>query len=516
MSFLRRPLVLSLFIILAWGLSWITLWSVSFYLTHNGQQAALLLPHGVHLALLILLSRRYWPALLLPEMLLSVWLHQEQLMVGYLMALAPLIDLLPALLVQRYWHRFPLYWQRLMLLLAAVTGSALLNTLLLSPFIASPATYVLLATFTGGVLLTPFAYLVFEYLRHQHRNILLGMDTRNPPLRTSLIVWCSLFFIIGIGTQMVLSPEIERLLLIVVFLPNVVMAWKFGWQGGVLAALLGSMMITIARQIGSGFNDLMELEIFLSTQALLGIGLGIAISRQEHLVSNLYHYRRRLEVELQARRELTEKLVHAEENTRKHLAHELHDEIGQNITAIQIQSQLVKRSGEHPGALQAAEQISDLARRIHLSTRQLLRQLRPPILDEMAAEDALHHLVKEFAFAERGITCRFNYQLAAPPDNETVTFTLYRLLQELLNNVCKHAQASEVEITLADRPGGIYLEVRDNGVGISPQSAHSISGFGIQGMSERVRALGGELQLENRNGTRVSVNLPTLLPQKPL
>ncbi|WP_425244250.1 MASE1 domain-containing protein, partial [Vibrio cholerae] len=59
---------------------------------------------------------------------------------------------------------------------------------------------------------------------------------------------CSLFFIIGIGTQMVLSPEIERLLLIVVFLPNVVMALKFGWQGGVLSGLLGSMMITIARQ----------------------------------------------------------------------------------------------------------------------------------------------------------------------------------------------------------------------------------------------------------------------------
>jgi two-component system sensor histidine kinase UhpB len=105
---------------------------------------------------------------------------------------------------------------------------------------------------------------------------------------------------------MVLSPQIERLLLIVVFLPNVVMAWKFGWQGGVLSGLLGSMMITIARQIGVGFSDLVELEIFLATQALLGIGLGIAISRQQHLAQNLHHYRQRLEAELQARRALTE------------------------------------------------------------------------------------------------------------------------------------------------------------------------------------------------------------------
>ena len=133
-----------------------------------------------------------------------------------------------------------------------------------------------LASFTGGVLLTPFVYLIFEFLRQQHRYHLLGLDTANPPLRASLIIWCSLFFVIGIGTQMVLSPEIERLLLIVVFLPNVVMAWKFGWQGGVLSGLLGSMMITLARQVGVGFGNLVELEIFLATQALLGIGLGCA------------------------------------------------------------------------------------------------------------------------------------------------------------------------------------------------------------------------------------------------
>jgi len=500
-----RQIVLSLFIMLAWGPGWLMLWTISFYLTRNGQQAALLLPHGVQLALLILLARRYWPALFIPQTALSLWLWHEQLIIGGTMAFAPFITAIPALLVQRFWHRFPLYWQRLSLLLSAVAGAALLNTLLLTPFIESRATLILLASFTGGVLLTPFVYLIFDYLRQQHRYQLLGLETRHPPLRTSLLLWCSLFFIIGIGTQMVLSPEIERLLLIVVFLPNVVMAWKFGWQGGVLAALLGSMMITTARQVGSGFSDLMELEIFLSTQALLGIGLGIAISRQEQLASNLDHYRQRLEVELDARRALTEKLIHAEEDTRKQLARELHDEIGQNITAIQIQSQLVKRASDNRTALMAGEQISELAQRIHHSTRQLLRQLRPPVLDE-----ALHHLVREFAFPERGIRCQFHYQLTAPPDNETVVFTLYRLLQELLNNVAKHANATEVDITLSESPGFVHLRVSDNGVGVLPDHA---PGLGMQGMSERVQALGGELLLESQPGVRVTVNLPTLLPQ---
>lgn len=61
-----RHWVISLFILLAWGSGWLMLWTLGFYLTHNGQQAALFLPHGVYLALLILLSRRYWPALILP------------------------------------------------------------------------------------------------------------------------------------------------------------------------------------------------------------------------------------------------------------------------------------------------------------------------------------------------------------------------------------------------------------------------------------------------------------------
>ncbi|HDT6529162.1 TPA: MASE1 domain-containing protein, partial [Raoultella ornithinolytica] len=187
MSRSLRHGVISLFIVLAWGTGWLMLWTLGFYLTHNGQQAALFLPHGVYLALLILLSRRYWPALVIPPLLMLLWLRSEQLLNGYILLAAPLISLLPAALAQQFWHRFPLYWQRLTLLLATVTASALLNTALLSSFVKSPAMMLGLASFTGGVLLTPFVYLIFEFLRQQHRYHLLGLDTNNPPLRTSLI-----------------------------------------------------------------------------------------------------------------------------------------------------------------------------------------------------------------------------------------------------------------------------------------------------------------------------------------
>ena len=102
MSRRARYRVISLFILLAWGSGWLMLWTLGFYLTHSGQQAALFLPHGVYLALLILLSRRYWPALVLPPMLALYWLRSEQLLNGDILLIVPLISLLPARLVQPF------------------------------------------------------------------------------------------------------------------------------------------------------------------------------------------------------------------------------------------------------------------------------------------------------------------------------------------------------------------------------------------------------------------------------
>lgn len=271
-------------------------------------------------------------------------------------------------------------------------------------------------------------------------------------------------------------------------------------------------MITLTRQAGGAFQDLRELELFLSTQALLGIGLGIAISRQQQLAQKLQRYQQQLEQELAAKRQLMERLVGTEEQVRKAIARELHDEIGQNITAIQIQAMLVNRSATAPATRLAAEQIDSLSQRIHHTTRTLLRQLRPPVLEEMALDKALNHLADEFYFAEQGIDFRLDYHLPATPDDETLVFTLYRVAQELLNNISKHACASHVCLSLTQSNQTITLEVRDDGQGMPHQAT---SGLGLRGIEERVHALGGDWLLQRRNGTRIIVNLPTKLNKTP-
>ncbi|MFC0227991.1 MASE1 domain-containing sensor histidine kinase [Serratia aquatilis] len=503
-----RRLALSLFLALFFTLSWLALWTISLYLSHDGQQAVLLLPQGLRLALLILLPKRYWPTLLMAESATLIWLYRQQLLSDYLLLVLPWLSLLPAWCSQRLWYRYHLYWQRLSLLLAAISANALLCGLLAGPWLTVPVSQTLLTAFTGGILPVPFIYLIYTYLKQQQASALQTPLSPAPPLRTSLLLWCSLFFTIAICVQVAIAPEMERLLLIFIFLPNVIMAYLFGWQGGVLAALFGSVMITLTRQAGGAFQDLRELELFLSTQALLGIGLGIAISRQQQLAQKLQSYRQQLEQELVAKRHLMERLVGTEEEVRKAIARELHDEIGQNITAIQIQAMLVSRSATATATRQAAEQIDSLSQRIHQTTRSLLRQLRPPVLDEMALDKALSHLAEEFSFTEQGIDFRLDYRLPATPDDETLVITLYRVAQELLNNISKHACASHVRLSLTQANQMITLEVRDDGQGIPQQPA---AGFGLRGIEERVRALGGDWLLQRRNGTRIIVNLPTKL-----
>lgn len=186
---------MTLFLAFFYSLIWLALWTISFYLSNNGQQAALLLPQGLRLALMILLPRKYWPTLLLAEIAIQSWLISEQLMTRSLLLLSPFLSLIPAIITHKIWYRYTLYWQRLLLLLAALTLNTILHGIAIGPWLHSQLTQTLLATFTGGVLLIPFIYLLYEYIKQQHLQTLLAQEIPDPPLRTSLLIWCSLFFL---------------------------------------------------------------------------------------------------------------------------------------------------------------------------------------------------------------------------------------------------------------------------------------------------------------------------------
>ena len=500
------------------SISWFCLWSISSYLSPNLLQAALFLPAGLKLAALVLAPRPYRKPLLGCELALGGWLlylleHQQH---ELLLLLFPFVSYFLARPCAAIWQQLTTYWQRLLTLVGLVLLHGLVTgaiILLLSKPLALPASYAFscsISAITGGILLTPFCYLLYDYL---HKKI---WEPLSPALihheitiQPSALLWAISFFSIGLIAELTFVKQLAPLVLLIMLLPNIFMAYRYGWQGGVLAAVMNSILLTTARQVSGSFANDMELKVFITTQALIGLGLGIAISRQYLLAHKLRQVNRELARELENKQHLARQLVQVEEEIRKSVARELHDEIGQNITAIQIQAMLADRTTQEENTKNIAEAIHSLSMRIHGTTRQLLTQLRPQILDELGLENALRQLAQEMKFAERQIDFRLNIGITGHKLDDITAVTLYRIIQELLNNVTKHSGATEVQLSLM--PGSMFsLELRDNGRGL-PDNWRS-KGQGLRGIEERISALGGSLSIQSGQGTRFIVNLPTKIP----
>ncbi|HDZ3744829.1 TPA: signal transduction histidine-protein kinase/phosphatase UhpB [Vibrio cholerae] len=506
-----------IFAFVLYSISQFSLWNISQYLSHNPLQAYLLFPTGLRLAVYLLARPSHAWIWLLSDMLLAgailVLLPDQS---SPLMLLMPWLVWLAAAIARQHWPKLHLYWQKLLLIVALVLLHTILVgftfTLLAKPLQMGAETLIAvsIASLTGGIVLTPFLYLVADYLSHQTWHPLSPqLIHHDVKLKPKMLVWSLLFFSLGLLAELTLLEQMKPFALLIILLPTIFLAYRYGWQGGVLASSLNCILLATARQFSGSFSSDQELLIFMSSQAFVGLGLGIAISRQHQLALLLQKMNTRLAKELREKQDLARQLVSVEEQIRKSVARELHDEIGQNITAIQIQSMLAERLASNNQAKQAASSVQSLAMRIHQSTRQLLKQLRPHILDELGLEHAIRQLVQEMRFAEQGMTVRLNMGVNPQKLDDTTRVTLYRIVQELLNNISKHAKATLVHISLF--PGSeMVLEVKDDGIGLPTD--WRVRGQGLKGLSERVSALGGQLKMTSstfQTGTRIIVNLPT-------
>jgi two-component system sensor histidine kinase UhpB len=217
--------------------------------------------------------------------------------------------------------------------------------------------------------------------------------------------------------------------------------------------------------------------------------------------------------ELLARNQaLARQLVQAQEAERRGLARELHDEFGQGCTAIRIEARLLQRHIEAPEALrQGARRIARSAEQLHALVRALLTRLRPPSLDSLGLAGALRELCETWE-AQTGAVCGLRLHLPPQALDDAVAVTVFRLVQEGLTNVARHADADAVRIELqaAGWPQqALWLHLEDNGRGL-PDGGPAGQGLGLAGMRERVDALQGRLWLETAagGGLRIRVCLP--------
>ncbi len=259
----------------------------------------------------------------------------------------------------------------------------------------------------------------------------------------------------------------------------------------------------------SGSSEQLRRSLMLTFAiALLG-GTVLALLTISRTLKLERELERRLEENGRARadlQELSARLLRAQENERRTLARELHDEVGQSLSAILMEAESAALAEETTEVREHLAAIRAMAEKTVNEVRDLALLLRPSMLDDFGLVPALKWHAREMA-KRTGlrVTVDADDSVNGLPDEHQTC--IYRLAQEALNNSARHASARKVEVRVARNGARVDFSVRDDGAGFDPRT---VRGLGLLGMEERVRRLGGEVRIDSQpgRGTLVSAGLP--------
>jgi two-component system, NarL family, sensor histidine kinase UhpB len=248
-------------------------------------------------------------------------------------------------------------------------------------------------------------------------------------------------------------------------------------------------------------------EVELALAALPGAGQGVVqmvvadVTRREQETQALARSRHTL-------RQLSASVVQAREDERRRIARELHDELGQRLTALKMDLSALADEGTSPPQAERVASMLAMLDDTVASVRRIAADLRPMMLDDLGLYAAVQWLAGD-AKRRLGLNVGLALEDSEPALSEPMSTALYRIVQEALTNVARHAQASTVSITLHGDGAELTLCVQDNGIGLPAGALQQEGSYGLLGMQERVQALGGSLEVSNTGaGTRLEVRLP--------
>ena len=191
-------------------------------------------------------------------------------------------------------------------------------------------------------------------------------------------------------------------------------------------------------------------------------------------------------------RQLTRASLEVQEEERKHLARELHDELGQCLTAIQADAELIKDIAREDDAKikTSAEAIMDVSSHVYDVVHSMMHRLRPSILDNLGLIEALKDEIDAWNRRNMDVHCHFIHDGELSGLGERTNISIYRIIQECLTNIIKHANAKHVNIKLNSSEDKLHLTIDDDGVGMDTNTSRNL-GLGLIGMRERIQALDG-------------------------
>lgn len=287
-----------------------------------------------------------------------------------------------------------------------------------------------------------------------------------------------------------------------------------GYQKGAVDYLFTPIIPKILQTKVAVFVELAKKNLQLQHQTEQLAKLNSELQEQRKLDLEHINERKQAEEALrQSQEELRQLASYQErikEDERKRIAREIHDELGQNLLALRIDiSMLHARTGTtHPKLNRKVHSVLDHIDSTMKAMRAIINNLRPAVLD-LGLNAAIEWQVKEFQ-RRTGIECDLAMQEEELVVDDNRATALFRILQESLNNVLRHAQATRARIELEQVGRLLRMKVADNGIGIFPGCRRKANSFGLVGIKERISTLGGELVIETGQdrGTALTVTLP--------
>ena len=275
-------------------------------------------------------------------------------------------------------------------------------------------------------------------------------------------------------------------------------------------------IVAVAMQEARDGEVLAARKVRLYTSIMAGVGIAILLAGgllSFSLAQRISKQTEELQRSFDELRALAARLQSVREDERKRVAREIHDQLGQSLTAIKLDvKSLVRELPENLRQTSAkALVITNLVDETIQTVRRIATELRPGILDDLGLVATI-----EWAGEEFRIRTGMNCQLDLPADEITVdaetSTAIFRIFQETLTNIARHADANEVNARLTVQDGTLTLEVKDNGRGISQEALEKGRSLGILGMKERATMLGGDLTITGNpgKGTAVRVRIPQI------
>lgn len=289
-----------------------------------------------------------------------------------------------------------------------------------------------------------------------------------------------------------------------------------------LAVLTGAAERIAAGDLGQAIPPQGEDEVGKLARSLEGmrealrtslLAIGRANQDLEHRVEErtreLATLYRALQEREQGRAQLLRKVISAQEEERKRIARELHDEISQSLTALVVAFDTALAAPAGVPARERTEEARGIAVRALAELHRLLVDLRPAVLDDLGLTSAIRWCAERH-LEPLGIAVRCEFSGLPPRLPPEIETALFRVVQEAATNIAKHAEAETVLIQCAARPGAVTIEIEDDGKGFAPGTPAEGTGFGLTGMRERVELLGGRFEIESApgQGTRIALTVP--------